>query len=49
MNANTTRAVLLRVSLFGGFWVLLAGPWGGQTADLLADLAVGALAVGLAA
>ena len=50
MNPDTTGAVLLRLGLFGGFWVLLAGPWGGQTAaDVLADLAVGALAVGLAA
>ena len=45
----TTGAVLLRVTLFGGFWVLLAGPWAGQSAaSVLADLAAGVLAVGLA-
>lgn len=43
------RAAWLRAVLFTGFWLLLARPWAGQNqAAVLADLAVGALAVGLA-
>ena len=42
---SKARAALARGGLYFGFWLLLAGPWGGEPGEpIVADLAVGALA-----